>query len=426
MVDQFKSVLVVCALLTLSLMCSQLGAQEEPENHFAGRKVTVVMDDSESSLRALAVLLGIRENTISAIIIPEGAGKKKNILKLLRQAGNTDIPITTRWAITPEKEKQVIFCLLDTSLLKLAAIPEEMALRVLLFNQDTGISFDKSFLPGFSTGIISTVPGLALNASEIAEVKQIKTPLGRIYSSLLHPGTIPGPELLSLYLLYSELFDMKPEIREPRIERSVRYDPAMMKTVLMEVLAGEYHMGEGVAFAGFPLDAGNYKQDVRRIMDTALSRYGITEWKACVLTDEIHGHLGIYSIMGAKMGIRALEYFRVGPDRLNVLSFAGSRPPVSCLNDGIQVSTGATIGQGTIHLAEGVEIFPGAEFEYQGIKIRITIRANYLDQIEADIASGIAEYGLLNAGYWKLIRNLSLQYWRDWNRNELFDITVID
>jgi pyrimidine-specific ribonucleoside hydrolase len=226
--------------------------------------------------------------------------------------------------------------------------------------------------------------------------------------------------------VYPELFDMKPQIREPRIVRSVNYDPAMMKTVLMEVLAGEYRMGEGIAFAGFPLDAGIYRQDVRKIMDTALSRYGMAEWKACVLTDEIHGHLGIYSVVGAKMGIRALEYFGVGTDRLHVVSYAGSKPPVSCLNDGIQVSTGATIGQGTILLAEGSEVFPGAEFEYQGRRILLTIRTEFLRQIEADISRGIARYGLLNAGYWKLVRNLSLQYWRDWNRNELFEITLIN
>jgi formylmethanofuran dehydrogenase subunit E len=51
---------------------------------------------------------------------------------------------------------------------------------------------------------------------------------------------------------------------------------------------------------------------------------------------QFHEHLGIYSILGAKMGFRAREYFNVGIDELKIKSFVGSRPPVSCLNDGLE------------------------------------------------------------------------------------------
>ena len=47
------------------------------------------------------------------------------------------------------------------------------------------------------------------------------------------------------------------------------------------------------------------------------------------MTNEIHGHTGIYSIIGAKMGIRAMEYFNVGVNNLMITSFAGSEPPLS-------------------------------------------------------------------------------------------------
>ena len=42
------------------------------------------------------------------------------------------------------------------------------------------------------------------------------------------------------------------------------------------------------------------------------------------MTDEFHGHLGVFSIVGAKMGIRAREIFGVGPDMLNVVTYAGT------------------------------------------------------------------------------------------------------
>ena len=39
--------------------------------------------------------------------------------------------------------------------------------------------------------------------------------------------------------------------------------------------------------------------------------------------------LGIYSIIGAKMGLRTREYFDVGLDELLVVSYAGSQPPLT-------------------------------------------------------------------------------------------------
>ena len=48
------------------------------------------------------------------------------------------------------------------------------------------------------------------------------------------------------------------------------------------------------------------------------------------------------------MGIRAREYFNTGVDEFSAVSFAGSIPPLSCMNDGIQVSTGATPGHGLL------------------------------------------------------------------------------
>ena len=79
-----------------------------------------------------------------------------------------------------------------------------------------------------------------------------------------------------------------------------------------------------------------------------ITRHGLEEWKATVLTSELHRHLGTYSIVGAKMGLRARERFNVALDELRVESHAGLKPPLSCVNDGLQVATGASLGRGTI------------------------------------------------------------------------------
>ena len=100
-----------------------------------------------------------------------------------------------------------------------------------------------------------------------------------------------------------------------------------------------------------PLDL--YADDVAEIAPDCLRQYGEPEWRSVLLTNEIHGHLGIYSTLGAKMGVWARDLFRErGVDEpVSVLSSAGSIPPVSCLNDGLQVSTGASMGHGLFAVA---------------------------------------------------------------------------
>jgi pyrimidine-specific ribonucleoside hydrolase len=194
---------------------------------------------------------------------------------------------------------------------------------------------------------------------------------------------------------------------------------------MADMVKGTYVSERNVVFNRFPDQRGMFRYDVRPIMDTAIARYGVEEWKANVMTDEFHGHLGVFSIVGAKMGIRAREYFGVGPDMLKVVTFAGSKPPYSCLNDGIQVSTGATLGMGTISLASDSINRPSAVFTYKGRSVRISLKKEYLDQVDADINEGVVKYGLMDDGYWKLIRRNALKYWLEWDRNIIFDVVEI-
>jgi pyrimidine-specific ribonucleoside hydrolase len=140
------------------------------------------------------------------------------------------------------------------------------------------------------------------------------------------------------------------------------------------------------------------------------------------MTDEFHGHLGVYSIVGAKMGIKACEIFGVGSDQLKVTSFAGTKPPYSCLTDGIQVSTGATLGMGTISISSDSIPKPMAIFVYKGRQIKISLKEEYLKQVDSDINDGIVKFGLMDDGYWKLIRRNAIKYWLEWNRNQIFTI----
>jgi pyrimidine-specific ribonucleoside hydrolase len=233
-------------------------------------------------------------------------------------------------------------------------------------------------------------------------------------------------DLVALYITNPELFDINTMINKVNVRYNQDYNIQGVKEAYSDMIKGTYVSEHNVVFNRFPDQPDMFNYDVRPIMDSAIARYGYEEWKANVMTDEFHGHLGVFSIVGAKMGIRAREIFGVGPDMLEVISYAGSKPPYSCMNDGIQVSTGATLGMGTIHLASDSIIRPSAVFKYQNRSIRISLKNEYLEQVDADINEGIIKFGLMDDGYWKLIRRNALKYWVEWDRDKIFDITEID
>ncbi|MFC2137072.1 formylmethanofuran dehydrogenase subunit E family protein [Bacteroidota bacterium] len=184
----------------------------------------------------------------------------------------------------------------------------------------------------------------------------------------------------------------------------------------------KYDSVESVVFNEFPHDPELFKNDLQIYMDSIIQKYGELEWKTCVITNEFHGHLGIYSLIGAKMGIKAREILFAPIDRLEVISFAGNRPPISCFTDGLQVSTGATLGQGTITVSSEQIKRPEAIFIYNQDSIKMKLKDEYWNIIKDDISNGIVEYGLQTDGYWKLIRKLAIKYWHEFNRNEIFEI----
>jgi pyrimidine-specific ribonucleoside hydrolase len=232
-------------------------------------------------------------------------------------------------------------------------------------------------------------------------------------------------ELVALYLTNPELFGVTVMTDKLNVRYNQDYDFQGVKEAFYDMINGVYVSSRNVVFNKFPAQREMFNYDIRPIIDSAIARYGLDEWKANVMTDEFHGHLGVFSIVGAKMGIKARELFGVGPDMLEATTYAGTKPPYSCLNDGIQVSTGATLGMGTIHLADDTITRPSAIFKYKGRSVQISLKKEYLEKIDADINEGILKFGLMDDGYWKLIRHNALKYWLEWDRNKIFDVVEI-
>ena len=160
-------------------------------------------------------------------------------------------------------------------------------------------------------------------------------------------------------------------------------------------------------------------EDVQAIRQETVGRFGALEWERSVLTNQVHGHLGIYSLIGVKMGLLATELLRADAHHPSVLvhSFAGSVPPLSCLNDGLQISTGSTLGRGLITVEDGNR--PEALFTLGEKTVRLCLKPEFDGRIQADIASAAERFGQTPA-YWQAVREAALRYWSGWDRHEIF------
>lgn len=175
---------------------------------------------------------------------------------------------------------------------------------------------------------------------------------------------------------------------------------------------------EPVCLKQYPTDPSLFNENVSPFVNPIIERHGLEEWKAVLLTNELHRHLGMWSIIGAKMGIRAREFLGAPFDQLEVISFCGYKPPFSCTNDGIQVSTGASLGRGTItntHLGK-----PEAIFIYKNKRVLLRIKPEVKKEIGKVIKGLSGKYGFRSPQYFRELDKISVRYWLEWDRKKLF------
>lgn len=227
-------------------------------------------------------------------------------------------------------------------------------------------------------------------------------------------------EMAVIYLHFPEKF----EVDSTLPFSLVRYSSPDDKNLLIREILSEKNTPIFQIMLSLPQDTGFYQPDVRAAMPLIIQRHGMNEWVSAVNTFELHRHIGIYALVGAKMGIRALTYFGAGIDELSVVSQAGFDPPISCMNDGIQVSTGATLGHGLIKIEEH-QPTASARFTYLGKSINISLRPEYRKKIKDEISQLVHQYGLESDEYWLAVRLNALRYWLEMDRNEMFDIVVM-
>jgi len=116
-----------------------------------------------------------------------------------------------------------------------------------------------------------------------------------------------------------------------------------------------------------------------------------------------HGHRGSFLIVGLRMGALILK--ELGTDGqwpLKIRCFA-ARPPVSCFVDGLQLSTGCTLGKGNISTEDRDRCEAKAELEDEnGIRsITVELRDEVRKRIESsfgqceEVKKEVEEYLLI-------------------------------
>jgi pyrimidine-specific ribonucleoside hydrolase len=175
-----------------------------------------------------------------------------------------------------------------------------------------------------------------------------------------------------------------------------------------------------VCLKEYPTNPALFKDWLQPHVPKIIAKHGMEEWKAVLLTNELHRHLGMWSIVGAKMGVRAREILNVPFDELDVVSWAGTRPPYSCLNDGIQVSTGASLGRGTItnaHLDLPIVDFI---FKEEGTKATLRVKPEIIQEIARIIKQYSDKYKFQSPEYFDQLDKISVEYWLNWDRAKIF------
>lgn len=183
-------------------------------------------------------------------------------------------------------------------------------------------------------------------------------------------------------------------------------------------------MDRNVTLKVFPKEPSLFQDDIAPIVGECIFCHGMAEWRAVVLTLELHRHLGVYAIVGAKMGIRAMEILGCKSHELQIKSFAGSVPPLSCLNDGLQAATGATLGHGNIEIDSTTPHLPKVRFSKKGQELEMELDPKIRAKVELRLGQLSAHYGFATKEYWQAVRRLAIEYWRDLDRKEIFSIPI--
>jgi len=96
---------------------------------------------------------------------------------------------------------------------------------------------------------------------------------------------------------------------------------------------------------------------------------------------EFHGHLGPYLVLGLKAGLYANQILGRDPMKTEALIKTKTSPPQSCFADGVQFSTGCTLGKGNISLKEGEGLL--VTFKKNNQKLTLKLKKGIIEEMNS-------------------------------------------
>jgi formylmethanofuran dehydrogenase subunit E len=99
-----------------------------------------------------------------------------------------------------------------------------------------------------------------------------------------------------------------------------------------------------------------------------------------------HGHLGPYVVVGYRMGQIARSELK---GKIKATVYTGSKTPLSCVIDGIQFSSGCTMGKGNIAVKD--DFVAKASFSSAEGSIEIELREDVKHDIDSTMSHDTEE-----------------------------------
>ena len=93
-----------------------------------------------------------------------------------------------------------------------------------------------------------------------------------------------------------------------------------------------------------------------------------------------HGHLGPYVVAGVRLGRYALKRLQAVPHGIEADVWCPDGPPISCLLDGIQFVTGATLGKHNLRHHVDEEVRALFRNRHTNAAIMLALRSEVLEQ----------------------------------------------
>ena len=109
--------------------------------------------------------------------------------------------------------------------------------------------------------------------------------------------------------------------------------------------------------------------------------------------ENFHGHLGPFVVLGYRMGLIANKKFGNNPFEKKAIVYTGTTPPISCIVDGIQMSSGCTLGKGNIKTIDKSEA-KAEFFSNENPKNKVTISLN--PELKKEIDTQINEENMVS------------------------------